>query len=114
MNSHSFVPLAAAALVTLAGCGRQAPVQAKQDSGPVKIQVASVTFKQMQREVDEMVQVYGPACEKLGYKGETDLWRDCVLRLSTKDSFERYSRYSRYPVTTSCFGHRGFFNCTTF
>jgi len=69
---------------------------------------------QMQREVDEMVQVYGHACEKLGYRGETDQWRDCVLRLSSKDSFERYSRYSRYPVTTSCFGHRGFFNCTTF
>src|SRR2546425_11076196 len=55
MNSYSFVPLAAAAaLVTLAGCGRQAPVQAKQDSGPVKIQVASVTFKQMQREVESV------------------------------------------------------------
>ncbi len=69
---------------------------------------------QMQREVDEMIQVYGPACEKLGYKGDSEPWRDCVLRLSTKDSFERYSRYSRTPVTTSCFGHRGFFNCTTF
>jgi hypothetical protein len=66
---------------------------------------------QMQREVDEMIQVYGPACEKLGYKADTDQWRDCVLRLSTKDSL---SRYSRSPSMTSCFGHRGFFQCSSF
>lgn len=65
----------------------------------------------MQREVDEMIQTYGPACEKLGYKSDSDPWRDCVLRLSTKDSIERYRGYS---TTTSCFGHRGFFQCSTF
>jgi hypothetical protein len=66
---------------------------------------------QMEREVDEMIQVYGPACEKLGYKADSDQWRDCVLRLSTKDSL---SRYSRSPTMTSCFGHRGFFQCSSF
>ena len=65
---------------------------------------------QWQAEVDNMVQVYGPACERLGYKHDDDKWRDCVLRLSARD--ER--RYASYPRTTSCFGHRGFFNCTTF
>jgi len=65
----------------------------------------------MQREVDEMIQTYGPACERLGYKNDSDPWRDCVLRLSTKDSYERYRAYS---TTTSCFGHRGFFQCSTF
>ena len=65
----------------------------------------------MQREVDEMVATYGPACEKLGYKGDSDPWRDCVLRLSAKDT---EARYSRMPTTTSCFGHRGFFQCSTF
>jgi len=65
----------------------------------------------IEREIDEMIAVYGPACEKLGYKVETDQWRDCVLRLSTKDSYERFSRT---PTTTSCIGHRGFLNCTTF
>jgi hypothetical protein len=65
---------------------------------------------QWQAEVDTMIVVYGPACEKLGYKRDEDKWRDCLLRLSSRD--ER--RYSRYPATTSCFGHRGFFNCTTF
>jgi hypothetical protein len=65
----------------------------------------------MQREVDRMVQAYGPTCDKLGYNRDTDPWRDCVVRLSTKESYERYS--SR-PTTTSCFGHRGFFQCTNF
>ncbi len=63
-----------------------------------------------QAEVDNMIRVYGPACEKLGYKADDDKWRDCVLRLSARDE-RRYANYSR---TTSCFGHRGFFNCTTF
>lgn len=66
---------------------------------------------QMEREVDRMIEVYGPACEKLGYRTDSDPWRDCVLRLSAKDNFERYNRY---PTTTTCFGHRGFFHCSTF
>ena len=66
--------------------------------------------KQMQAEIDSMIAVYGPACERLGYKPDEDKWRDCVLRLAARDD----RRYSRYPTTTSCFGHRGFFNCTTF
>ncbi len=64
---------------------------------------------QVQREVDEMIQVYGPACEKLGYKADSDPWRQCILRLSEKDSYQR-----GYPATTNCFGHRGFMQCTTF
>ena len=66
---------------------------------------------QAQRDVDEMIAVYGPACEKLGYKGGSDVWRDCVIRLSTKDNLERNSRY---PATTTCFGSRRFFNCSAF
>ena len=58
-----------------------------------------------------MIQVYGPACEKLGYTGGSDPWRDCVLRLDRKDSLERANRY---PATTTCFGNRGFFNCNAF
>src|SRR5712691_8695741 len=61
---------------------------------------------QMQREVDEMIATYGPACEKLGYKSATDPWRDCVLHLNTKDTL---ARYSAAPTTSTCFGHRGFF-----
>lgn len=66
---------------------------------------------QVQREVEQMIQVFGPACEKLGYKADTDLWRDCILRLNAQ---ERHERYSRMPTSTSCIGHRGFFHCTSF
>lgn len=65
---------------------------------------------QWQAEVDTMVRTYGPACDKLGYKPETDKWRDCVLRLSARDSLHYYS----YQRSTSCFGHRGFFTCSSF
>lgn len=61
-------------------------------------------------EVQKMMEVYGPACEKLGYTRGEDKWRDCVLQLSIKDEY----RASRYPTTTTCFGHRGFIDCTTF
>jgi hypothetical protein len=69
---------------------------------------------QAEREVDQMIQVYGPACDKLGYRPESDPWRNCVLQLAAQDDFKRYSRFNSYPTTTQCFGHRGFFNCTTF
>ena len=65
----------------------------------------------MERDVDEMIRVYGPACEKLGYKNDSDHWRDCLLRLSAD---ERRSQYLNRPTTTSCIGRRGFYNCTTF
>lgn len=64
---------------------------------------------QIQREVDDMVRVYGPACDKLGFKPDTDPWRDCVLRLATKTSLER-----REIMTTNCIGSRGFFQCSSF
>lgn len=66
---------------------------------------------QAQRDMDEMIATYGPACERLGYKASSDTWRDCILRLSTKDAYERYRTY---PWTTNCFGHRGFYQCSTF
>ncbi|MGE5318674.1 MAG: hypothetical protein ACM3KD_00705 [Hyphomicrobiaceae bacterium] len=84
-----FIPLAAAAL--LAGCATPAERAA-----------------QMQREADQMVVIYGPACERLGYKRDTDPWRDCILRLNARDSYEH--GYS----TTNCFGNGGFLQCTTF
>lgn len=66
---------------------------------------------QIEREVEQMITVYGPACERLGYKQDTDQWRDCILRLNAQ---ERYDRYSRMPTSTTCIGHRGFFQCTAF
>lgn len=66
---------------------------------------------QQQREVDEMIAVYGPACEKLGTARDSEQWRSCILSMDTRDAIQRY-RTS--PTTTTCFGHRGFFNCSTF
>ena len=63
----------------------------------------------IQRDVDDMIRVYGPGCERLGYKTDSDPWRDCVLRLATNDRLER-----RDFTTTNCFGNRGFFHCNTF
>ena len=64
---------------------------------------------QVQREVEELIRVYGPGCEKLGFKTDSDQWRDCVLRLATKDKLER-----RDFTTTNCIGSRGFFHCSSF
>lgn len=80
------------ALVVLAGCATPEERAAR-----------------VQKDVESMIQTYGPGCEKLGYKPDTDQWRDCVIKLSTKDSIDRYS--SR-PMTSSCFGHRGFYQCS--
>jgi hypothetical protein len=64
----------------------------------------------VQVEVDEMVRVYGPACDKLGFARDTDPWRECVLNLRARDDL----RYSTRPTTTTCVGHRGFYHCTSY
>lgn len=86
---HTIAVLALAAL--LAGCATPAERAA-----------------QAERRAEEMIVIYGPACEKLGYKTGTDPWRDCVLRLDAKDRLDRYHR----AASTTCMGHGGFFNCT--
>ena len=63
----------------------------------------------VQRDVDDMVRVYGPGCERLGYRADSDPWRECVLRLATNDRLER-----REFTTTNCFGRGGFLHCSTF
>lgn len=79
-------------VLSLAGCATQAERAA-----------------QIAREVDDMIRVYGPGCEKLGYKADSDPWRECILRLATKSSLER-----REVTTTNCIGSRGFLTCNTF
>jgi len=66
---------------------------------------------QMQAEIDEMVAVYGPACERLGFQNGTDPWRNCVLGLSAQKMRERYLSA---PRTSTCWGHRGFYSCSFF
>ena len=65
----------------------------------------------MEREVEHMIQIYGPACSKLGYQPDSDPWRDCILSLNEQ---ENMLRYSTRPMTTTCFGHRGFYHCSAF
>jgi hypothetical protein len=62
----------------------------------------------MEDEVGQMIQIYGPACEKLGFKSDTDPWRDCILRLDTRDKLERFVRE---PSAGDCLGGRRFFQC---
>ena len=61
-------------------------------------------------EMEAMMATYGPACERLGFRPDDDRWRDCVLRMAARDDM----RYSRYPLSTTCFGSRGFYHCTAF
>jgi hypothetical protein len=46
----------------------------------------------------------------LGYKADSDPWRDCIIRLAAKDNLERYSR----DYSINCIGHAGFFQCSRF
>jgi hypothetical protein len=55
---------------------------------------------QAQAEVAGMIQVYGPACEKLGSTKDTDPWRNCVLHLTAHDDSVRNQAH---PSTTTCF-----------
>lgn len=36
--------------------------------------------KRATQQMQYKMQVYGPACEKLGFKADTDDWRECVQR----------------------------------
>ena len=63
----------------------------------------------VQRDVEDMVAVYGPGCEKVGYNTDTDPWRECVLRLATTDRLDRNDL-----TTTHCFGRHGFVHCSGF
>lgn len=51
---------------------------------------------QMQAEMESMIQIYGPACARLGYPNNSDQWRNCVLQLSVKDELDRYGRNPHY------------------
>ena len=51
-----------------------------------------------------MVQTFDPLCDKLGYMRDTDPWRDCVLKLDTKDSYERMASQPIMPPYFSPYG----------
>lgn len=82
-------------VVMLAGCANLSP---------------SERSALMEKEVEEMIQVYGPACEKLGYQVDSDPWRECILKLNTAKDLEYYNTQARLRAT-DCWSHRGFFRC---
>jgi hypothetical protein len=49
-----------------------------------------------QAEMAEMIAVYGPACDRLGFAQQSDQWRNCILSLSTKDEVQRYGSHAGY------------------
>ena len=49
-----------------------------------------------QAEVEQMMVLYGPACERLGYAPNTDAWRSCVLQLNARDDLQRYQTSPGY------------------
>lgn len=57
--------------------------------------------QKQQAEMDRMIAEYGPACSELGYARDSDLWRNCVLQLATKNNG------GRSAVSTSVFGSWG-------
>lgn len=43
-----------------------------------------------QADMDRIIVEYGPACTRLGYQPNSDVWRNCVLQLNTNDEITRY------------------------
>lgn len=68
------------------------PVHGMRDAGRAR--------GKMQREIDDMIAAYGPACEKLGYANGSEGWRQCMLRLNTNQTI---ARYSTAPTTRHLF-----------
>jgi RND family efflux transporter MFP subunit len=54
MYARRSTPLFVCAILGLAGCNRQPPVQAKQDSGPIPVRVSKVAVRDLQRLVESV------------------------------------------------------------
>lgn len=63
----------------------------------------------MEREIDDMIQVFGPACSKLGFQADSDDWRNCILKLNSEKNLERYQSRA---TSTHCWSYRGIFRCS--
>jgi hypothetical protein len=75
--------IAIMAAIVLAGCATPAEQAAR-----------------MEREMERIVEIYGPACERLGFKRDEDPWRNCVLKLAQE---RNYYQPGYYPLSASCF-----------
>jgi hypothetical protein len=45
-----------------------------------------------------MLEIYGPACTKMGFTANTDPWRSCIINLSKKDdaAYQRHAFHGYY------------------
>lgn len=59
---------------------------------------ATPAQRAMQKATDaeQMLQIYGPACERLGYASNSDPWRNCIVQMSQIDTL-RYAPGYGYP-----------------
>lgn len=82
-----FAWIAIMAAIVLAGCATPAEQAAR-----------------MEREMERIVEIYGPACERLGFKRDEDPWRNCVLKLAQERT---YYQNGYYPLSAGCFSSPG-------
>ena len=64
---------------------------------------------QVEREVEGMIQLYGPGCKGSATRPTATRGANASLKLANRED-----RYNRYPISTNCIRHRGFTQCTTF
>ena len=59
---------------------------------------------QAEAEVVQLMQEYGPACDRLGFARDTDPWRHCVLDLAKRDATLRAANMNNGPYVGPGFG----------
>ena len=47
-------------------------------------------------EAEQMIQVFGPACERLGYVANSDAWRNCLVQMNQTDALRYSNAYPYY------------------
>jgi len=55
------------------------------------------------KQMEYKIQVYGPACEKLGFTKDTDAWRECIQR-EYEQTISQQQRNWDYPYWSPYYG----------
>jgi RND family efflux transporter MFP subunit len=91
------IAILVAAMLALPACNRQGPVQARQESGPVKVKVAPVAVRQLQREVESVgtlfpyeevtisSEIEGPVVEVTADLGDRVTHNQVLVRVSDEE-----------------------------
>lgn len=78
---HTSIPLAAIAAWLLIGCAAPAHQSAA-----------------LERDVDSVIQAYGPTCEKQGYAIDSRLWRNCVYQAGKQEFSDSRGTELNFPL----------------